>query len=195
MGFTNIGLYKPVEAFKTDLEGSPSEAIDERCKVESITFAAIAGQIITFAAMARQMTRFAVSCNQRVTIYSGRFTRKEHLPHIRYNLSPPSTPDDLPNIRFESEISTGLVSISIEKLILMAKTKLIWSRHGETSEIHMSNSSVSPQTTKWELLQLTLRWKLGSWPTWCAADMTLDKVVDYIKREPISSSIAVDIFM
>ncbi|GJY19800.1 hypothetical protein Tco_0392366 [Tanacetum coccineum] len=53
-------MYKPVEAFKTDLEGSPSEAIDERCKVGSITFAAMAGQIITFAAMAGQMTRFAV---------------------------------------------------------------------------------------------------------------------------------------
>ncbi|GKA08726.1 hypothetical protein Tco_0688057 [Tanacetum coccineum] len=53
-------MYKPVEAFKTDLEGSHSEAIDERCKVGSITFVAIAGQIITFAAMARQMTRFAV---------------------------------------------------------------------------------------------------------------------------------------
>nr|GEV24904.1 hypothetical protein [Tanacetum cinerariifolium] len=26
-----------------------------------------------------------------------------------------------------------------------------------------------------ELLQLTLRWKLGSWPTWSAADMMLDK--------------------
>ncbi|GKB46894.1 hypothetical protein Tco_0897647, partial [Tanacetum coccineum] len=25
--------YKPVEAFKSDLEGSPPEAIDERCKV------------------------------------------------------------------------------------------------------------------------------------------------------------------
>ncbi|GJY68365.1 hypothetical protein Tco_0471347 [Tanacetum coccineum] len=32
MGFSNTGLYKPVEAFKTDLEGSPSEAIIERCK-------------------------------------------------------------------------------------------------------------------------------------------------------------------
>ncbi|GJU94399.1 hypothetical protein Tco_1319155 [Tanacetum coccineum] len=30
---------------------------------------------------------------------------------------------------------------------------------------------------------VTLRWKLGSCPTWSAADMTLDKVVDYIKRE------------
>ncbi|GJV99506.1 ribonuclease H-like domain-containing protein [Tanacetum coccineum] len=29
---------------------------------------------------------------------------------------------------------------------------------------------------------ITLRWKLGSCPTWSAADMTLDKV-DYIKRE------------
>ncbi|GKD40460.1 hypothetical protein Tco_1260667 [Tanacetum coccineum] len=28
----NIGLYKPVEAFKTDLEWSPPEAIYERCK-------------------------------------------------------------------------------------------------------------------------------------------------------------------
>ncbi|GJV79854.1 60S ribosomal protein L32-1-like protein, partial [Tanacetum coccineum] len=34
-----------------------------------------------------------------------------------------------------------------------------------------------------ELLQLTLRWKLCSWPTWSATDMTLDKVVDYIKKE------------
>ncbi|GJY35121.1 retrovirus-related pol polyprotein from transposon TNT 1-94 [Tanacetum coccineum] len=52
--------YKLVEAFKTDLEGSPSEAIDEICKVGSITFAAMSAQIITFAAMARQMTRFDV---------------------------------------------------------------------------------------------------------------------------------------
>ncbi|GJU85564.1 formin-like protein 2 [Tanacetum coccineum] len=29
----------------------------------------------------------------------------------------------------------------------------------------------------------TLRWKLGSCPNWSVADMTLDKVVDYIKRE------------
>ncbi|GKC20010.1 60S ribosomal protein L32-1 [Tanacetum coccineum] len=34
-----------------------------------------------------------------------------------------------------------------------------------------------------ELLQLTLRWKLCSWPTWYATDMTLDKVIDYIKKE------------
>ncbi|GKC51936.1 ribosomal protein L32e [Tanacetum coccineum] len=34
-----------------------------------------------------------------------------------------------------------------------------------------------------ELLQLTLRWKLRSWPTWSATDMTPDKVVDYIKKE------------
>ncbi|GJU87795.1 hypothetical protein Tco_1295341 [Tanacetum coccineum] len=32
MGFSNTGLYKPVEAFKTDLEWSPPEAIYERCK-------------------------------------------------------------------------------------------------------------------------------------------------------------------
>ncbi|GJZ61063.1 ribonuclease II, chloroplastic/mitochondrial [Tanacetum coccineum] len=30
---------------------------------------------------------------------------------------------------------------------------------------------------------VTLRWKLGSCSTWSAAYMTLDKVVDYIKRE------------
>ncbi|GJT19407.1 60S ribosomal protein L32-1 [Tanacetum coccineum] len=39
------------------------------------------------------------------------------------------------------------------------------------------------QEDEHELLQLTLRWKLRSWPTWSATDMTPDKVVDYIKKE------------
>ncbi|GJX80136.1 hypothetical protein Tco_0328285 [Tanacetum coccineum] len=39
MGFSNIGLYKPVEAFKTDLEGSPPEATYERCKSQYVNLA------------------------------------------------------------------------------------------------------------------------------------------------------------
>ncbi|GKG24247.1 hypothetical protein Tco_0392283, partial [Tanacetum coccineum] len=33
--------YKPVEAFKTDLEGSSPKAIDERCKGECFKLAAM----------------------------------------------------------------------------------------------------------------------------------------------------------
>nr|GEV03281.1 hypothetical protein [Tanacetum cinerariifolium] len=35
----NIGLYKPVEAFKMDLEGSPPETTYERCKSQYVDLA------------------------------------------------------------------------------------------------------------------------------------------------------------
>ncbi|GJU53797.1 putative AMP-dependent synthetase and ligase superfamily protein [Tanacetum coccineum] len=61
------------------------------------------------------VTIVSCSCNQRMTIYSGRFARKEHLTQIRYNLAPPSTPDGLTNIRFESEMRFDFQHVTLER--------------------------------------------------------------------------------
>nr|GEV16702.1 hypothetical protein [Tanacetum cinerariifolium] len=85
----------------------------------------------------------------------------------------------------EGKVTTDHVGMLVEHLLdQMIATKVDFSLNGGPSGTFLllgltRRHSEAPV----ELLQLTLRWKVGSWPTWFAADMILDKVVDYIKRE------------
>ncbi|GJY40249.1 BTB/POZ domain-containing protein [Tanacetum coccineum] len=112
--------------------------------------------------------------------------------HTTHNVFLPKSPkSNLSSLRMtlaEDDIDESFI-VGSRKLIHQRQFRYIRDRAScefiNDGSTHQHRHIVSRilHATKMRTVAVTLRWKLGSCSTWSAADMTLDKVVDYIKRE------------